>query len=484
MMQDDLQRLQEENSVLREEKAMLQALVAELLPLKEQVIQLSAQVKQLESRLAKDSHNSHLPPSSDRFQRQPKSLRKKSGKKPGAQKGHEGNTLSLSPTPDQVVVHEVCTCSHCQADLSEEPVLQVERRQVLDVPPKRLLIWEHQAQSKYCPRCRSITRASFPQGVQAPVQYGPALGALAVYLVEQQLLPYERACETIQDLLGPSMTVGTLKSLVERCAEHLAPIEEQIMTTLRQGKLMHQDETSLSVRGKRFWMHVACTASLTHYACHASRGREALDAIGLLKGFAGVSLHDGWASYQGYDCLHALCNVHHLRDLTFVEEVMGEPWAREMKTLFLEMKEAVHRARQAGSACLSPDEEHRFRTRYRSVLLTAHTQLSTDADTGPPKKGRKKQSPARNLLDRLMKYEEQVLRFLHDFAVPFDNSQAERDIRMLKVQQKVSGGFRSLPGALAFCRIRGYLSTLRKQGLPLITALEQALAGHPLSPAF
>ncbi|HLG60907.1 MAG TPA: IS66 family transposase [Ktedonosporobacter sp.] len=484
MMQDDQQRLEEENRCLREENALLHALVAELLPLKEQVARLQAEVKQLESRLAKDSHNSHLPPSSDRFRQQPKSLRKKSGKKPGAQKGHEGTTLFLSQTPDEVVVHEVGTCWHCRADLREEPILQVERRQVLDVPPKRLITWEHQAHSKYCPHCRTIMRASFPQGVQAPVQYGPALGAVAIYLVQQQLLPYERACETIQDVLGPSMTVGTLKALVERCAEHLLPIEEQIKIALRQGKLMHQDETSLTVCGKRIWMHVACTACLTHYAVHQNRGRKALDAIGLLNGFAGVSLHDGWASYQGYDCVHALCNVHHLRDLTFVEEVMGQPWAASMKTLLLDMKEAVHQARALDLACLPEDELHRLRARYRTILLEANLELPEETDTGPPKKGRKKQSPARNLLDRLMKYEEQVLRFLHDFDVPFDNSQAERDIRMVKVQQKVSGCFRSLPGAQAFCRIRGYLATLRKQGLPLITALEQALVGHPLSPAF
>ncbi|HET9919200.1 MAG TPA: IS66 family transposase [Ktedonobacteraceae bacterium] len=247
---------------------------------------------------------------------------------------------------------------------------------------------------------------------------------------------------------------------------------------------MHQDETSLFVVGKRFWMHVACTASLTHYGLHAQRGRKALDAIGLLKGFRGVSVHDGLASYQGYDCLYALCNAHHLRDLTFVEEVMGQQWATQMKALLLEMKEAVQQARHSGRACFSPEELQAFRTRYRHLLLEAHAQLPQQAETGPPKRGRKKQSPAHNLLDRLMKYEDQVLRFLHDFGVPFDNSQAERDIRMVKVQQKVSGGLRSLPGAQAFCRIRGYLSTLRKQGLPVITALEQALAGHPLSPAF
>lgn len=382
------------------------------------------------------------------------------------------------------MVHEVTICANCQADLQAEAVMQVQRRQVLDVPPKRLIVWEHQVQSKCCPHCQHTTRASFPQGVEAPVQYGPALGAVAVYLVHQQLLPYERACETMQDLLGPSMTVGTLKALVERCAKQLAPIEELIMTSLRQGKLMHQDETSLSVQGKRHWMHVACSATLTHYAVHANRGRKALDAIGLLKGFTGVSLHDGWASYQGYDCLHALCNVHHLRDLTFVQEVMGQPWAARMKGLLLDMKEAVQQARTAGSFCLTPEVLHQFRARYRQLLLTAHQEMPDETGNGPPKKGRKKQSPARNLLDRLIKYEEQVLRFLHDFDVPFDNNQAERDLRMIKIQQKVSGCFRTEEGIAMFCRIRSYLSTLRKQGMALFSALQCTLLGHPVLPAF
>lgn len=200
---------------------------------------------------------------------------------------------------------------------------------------------------------------------------------------------------------------------------------------------------------------------------------------------ASIGAHyDGLACYQSYQCLHALCNVHHLRELTFVEEVLGQPWAAQMKTVLLEMKAAVQTARAAGESRLSPDALQQWRTRYQRVLLTAHEHLPAEADTRPARRGRKPQSPARNLLDRLLNYEDQVLRFLHDFRVPFDNSQAERDIRMVKVQQKVSGDFRSLPGTQAFCRIRGYLSTLRKQHLPLITALEQALAGHPLSPAF
>ena len=213
MMQDESQVLREENAALREENARLRALVAELLPLKRQVADLSAHVKQVAGRRTKDSQNSHLPPSSDRFARQPKtkSLRKPSDKKPGAPPGHQGSTLHQVSAPDQIIVHAVEHCAYCHQDLHREPVLQVERRQVFDIPPKRLVVLEHQAEQKSCPHCQQITKAPFPDQVSAPVQYGPAFGALAVYLVQQQLLPYERACETIQDLIGPSMTVGTLK---------------------------------------------------------------------------------------------------------------------------------------------------------------------------------------------------------------------------------------------------------------------------------
>lgn len=213
--------LREKNRLLGENSATL---VAELMPLKEQVESLEKQTKQLENRLAKDSHNSHLLPSSDRFGRRAKSQRKSSGKKPGAQPGHEGTTLFLSSTPDLVVVHEVHRCESCQADLSQQEVAQIHWRQVLDVPPKRLIVWEYQAQVKWYPHCNRVTCASFPQGVEAPVQYGPALGAIAIYLVQQQLLPYERACERIQDLIGPALTVGTLKTLVEHCAASLHPL--------------------------------------------------------------------------------------------------------------------------------------------------------------------------------------------------------------------------------------------------------------------
>jgi transposase len=464
---EELEQLQQENTALREQVALL-----------------SERISVLEAQLAKDSHNSHLPPSSDRFHRQPKSLRKKSGKKLGGQVGHAGNTLKLSPTPDQVIVHPVECCQHCQRDLREVESLAVERRQVLDLPPKRVLVIEHLVQQKWCPTCHEISSAAFPDEVRAPVQYGAALGAVGVYLVQQQLLPYERACEVMEDLLGPSMSVGTLQGLVERCAQQLAPVEQQIKAALSRAEVLHQDETGLYVAGQRHWMHVSATEHLTHYAVHPKRGKEALDAIGILADFYGVSMHDGWRSYWQFLCQHALCNVHHLRDLTFLYEEQLQAWAGETKELLLDIKAAVEQARAEGRSSLHPLEVADWKARYRALLAEGYQANPPDPPPEAGKKGRRKQSAARNLLDRLATHQEAVLLFLDNFAVPFDNSLAERDLRMVKVQQKISGCFRSPAGAQAFCRIRGYLSTLRKQGIAVLTALEQALVGHPVSPAF
>lgn len=481
MMADDNQHIQEElavlrkeNDLLREENAALRALVSDL----------AAQLKQVQDQLAKTSRTSHLPPSSDRFARQPKSLRKSSGKKPGGQAGHEGNTLFLCADPDEIMVHPVLTCEHCQADLQAHAPLSLVRRQVIDLPPKHVHVIEHQCESKRCPACHQVSSAFFPQGVNAPVQYGPAFAATAVYLVQQHLLPYERTCELLHDLFGHSMSPGALQALIQRCASHLLPVEEAIKTALQEAEVVHHDESGSYVMGKRHWVHVSCTSTFTHYASHPKRGREAMDAIGILPAFKGVSVHDGLKSYQGYRCSHALCNVHHLRELTFLAEQHQQTWAKELIDLLVSMKAHVDQAKAAGHACLDPPVFEQLLKQYQQIVRQGD-EANPKAGASPHKKrGKIKQSPARNLLDRLSTQQDAVLRFLSDVRVPFDNSQAERDIRMLKVQQKVSGCFRSLLGVEAFCRIRGYVSTLRKQGMNILTALEMACAGHPIFPSF
>src|SRR6266487_3617568 len=477
-IEEELRDLREENRVLREVLTQRDEQVDQM---QEQITRLSEQVKFLQDRLAKDSHHSHLPPSSDRFVRKPKSLRKKSEKKTGGQPGHPGSTLQWLSTPDEVTLRQVEQCEACQHDLRAVACCGGERRQVVDLPPARVIVREYQAEHKQCPQCHHITVASFPKEAHAPLQYGPTIGAIAVYLAQQQLLPLARACEVMSDLLGVQMSEGTVCDLIKRCAGQLAPVEQQITEALKQAEVIHQDETGLDVAGKRHWMHVTCTPTLTHYHVDASRGQAALEAIGILPHFAGISVHDGWGSYFLYDCEHAACIVHLLRDLVFLAE-QGIQWAADLKTLLLDMKEATEQAREQGKRWLDPLEVVDWEAQFLR-LLDDGDQAHPRATAPPGKRGRCKQSDARNLLDRLRKQQQAVLTFLEDLRVDFDNNLAERDLRMVKVQQKVSGCFRSEAFAQAFARIRGYLSTLRKQGLPLLSSLQATLCGHPVLPS-
>src|SRR5437588_8614540 len=450
---------------------------------------LQERVKALEGQQAKDSHNSNLPPSSNRFVRPPKSLRQKSGKKPGGQPGHRGHHLRQVETPDEVLLHPVERCESCQHDLREHPAEIPERRQVMDLPVKRLWVTEHRVEEKQCPVCSHLTRAPFPAAVSAPAQYGTSIQSLATYLVEGQAVPYARASQLLQELLGVQLSAGSIARFVTSCHQQLAEVESSLKAALVKTNVIHQDETGLRVGTMGWWVHVCSTQRLTHYAAHPSRGRIALDAIGIAPKFRGTSVHDGYASYQGYCFTQACCNVHHLRELTFVEEELKQLWARKMKDLLVDMKAEVERAKALGQHALDVLVLARFLRRYEELLSEGYR---ANPPPPPPQKsehakrkpGRAKQTPARNLLDRLSGGKWAVLRFLHDFAVPFDNNQAERDLRMIKVQQKVSGCFRTEQGVAMFCRIRSYLSTLRKQGIELFSALEHTFLGYPVLPAF
>jgi len=310
------------------------------------------------------------------------------------------------------------------------------------------------------------------------------VGAIAVYLAHQQLVPWARVCEVLSDLVGIAMSQGALSALIQRCAVNLILLEERLKHALIAAPVLHQDETGLYVKGSRWWLHVACTPSLTYYAAHAKRGREALDAIGILPAFRGTSVHDGFHSYFLYEtCSHALCNVHLLRDLTFIEEAYQQQWAAAMKRLLLLRKDQVRQASEAGQTQLDPFARLALCGEYDRLIQQGWRTNPTTPRASPASRSRK-QHPASDLLNRLQQGRECVLAFLYDFAVPFDNNLAERDVRMVKVQQKVSGSFRSQAGVVAFCRIRSYLSTLRKQGLHLLSALEATLCGHPVLPLF
>jgi transposase len=470
--------LEEENAQLKAENAAL----------REQVAAALAEIQDLKARLAKDSHNSGKPPSSDGLKRQlprTRSLRRASGKRSGGQLGHAGETLALVAEPDVVAEHRPAVCTSCQAALDEtaEVVDVVERRQVYDLPPVRLHVTEHRALRLRCPTCQRLSDGSFPSEAPSRAQYGPRLRALAIYLVEQQLLPYERACEVLADVCGAPLSEGTLATWLQQSAEALAPVEAAIKDALGQAAALHHDETGVRRAGKLAWAHVTCTDRLTHYAIHAKRGSAATDAIGILPTYVGVSMHDGWKPYQTYtQCRHALCNVHHLRELTYLEEQYQQAWATDMKALLHEMHAATDAARAQGASQLAANQHAAFVARYEA-LLASGLAANPPPPRHPGQRGRRKQSPARNLLERLWLGQAQVLAFLDDLTIPFDNNQAERDLRMLKTQQKISGCFRSDAGADAFARIRGYCSTLRKQGVALLDALRALFTDSPFYPA-
>jgi len=468
-------RPEEENALLKAENAALH----------EQVTALVGRVQELEARLAKDSHNSGKPPASDGLRRKTRSLRKRSGRKPGGQLGHRGETLHLVATPDTVVEHRPPACMHCQTPLEGAPVVGRERRQVHELPPLRLLVHEHQAVRVRCPACGAVSAGTFPSEASSRAQYGPRVRALAVYLVQAQFVPFGRAQQLLADLFGMRLGRGSVVSWVQQAARTLAPVEAQIKAALTGAPVLHNDETGVRRGGRLAWVHVASTGRLTHYAIHAKRGSEATDAVGILPPFRGVSVHDGWVGYRTYTaCRHALCNVHHLRELTYLEEEYHQAWAGELKALLRQMHTAAAQARAQGLRAVPPTQHARLRARYQDVLavgLAANPPPA--APRRPGQRGRLAQSPARNLLEPLAFGQEQVLAFLDDLAIPFDNNQAERDLRGLKMQQKVSGCFRSEAGADAFARLRGYLATLRKQGQALLAALETVFAGQPLYPA-
>ena len=443
-------------------------------------------IEELEARLAKDSHNSSKPPASDGLSRKTKSLRRRSGKKPGGQLGHRGDTLRLAATPDAVVAHRPATCSGCQRPLPPDAlVLLRERRQVQELPAVRLVVTEHQALHVRCPACQAVTRGAFPAEAPSRVQYGPRLRALAVYLLEQQLIPFGRVSEVLAEVFGAQLSVGSLVEWVNQAATILEPVEARIKAALRQAPVLHSDETGVRQAGRLAWVHVASTKQLTHYAVHSKRGAEATVDIGILPAYQGVSVHDGWKPYRHYtQCRHALCNIHHLRELTFVHEQYGQPWAKDLKDLLREMKASTDRARTAGAGHLPQGERDRLVARYEDFLAAGLAANPPPPARAPRHRGRIKQSPARNLLERLWLGREEVLAFLDDLAIPFDNNQAERDLRMVKVQQKVSGCFRSTCGGTAFGRIRGYVSSLSKQGVKRLAALETVFRGQPLSPSF
>ncbi len=454
--------------------------------LETRIVELEGEVVELKRRLAANSKNSSRPPSSDGLSKPPvkKSLRRPSGRKPGGQPGHEGGRLSPVAVPDEVVTHPPGPCAGCGGDLAAAPVEGGERRQVFDLPEIALRVVEHVAERRRC-GCGHVTSAEFPAGVGAPTQYGPRVRALAIYLIARQHLPYQRTAELFADWLGAPISTGTLAGYIATGARDLDGFLDEVHRQLIGAPVAHFDETGARVDGRLRWLFAASTEQLTFYALHDKRGIEGIDHTGVLPQFSGVAVHDGFTPYRRYTHVrHALCNAHHLRELQAAIEHDPEArqtWARAMDRLLRDLHQAVLTAKDHGHDELDALQLAGYHAAYQQAIATGHRENPPNTNrTG--RRGPIAQTATRNLLCRLDAYRDDVLRFAHDFQVPFDNNLVERDIRMVKLQQKISGCWRAPTGADHFLALRAYLSTARKQRRDLLDALTRLATHDPWIP--
>lgn len=446
--------------------------------LEAQNAELEARLEKLEAQLAKNSTNSSKPPGSDGLKKpKPKSRREKGKRKSGGQPGHEGKTLEMVATPDDIIRHTVAVCAGCQADLSETQTVRVVKRQVFDMPPMRLQVTEHQADVKVCPCCQHQTRAEFPADVTAPVQYGANVLAHAAYLNSYHLIPLARVREWFADCVGQEVSEATIEKAVSQLANAVAPSLDVIYEGVTRSQTVHFDETGFRIAHRLAWLHTACTEWLSYYIVHLKRGDEAMLDAGVLPNCHGWAVHDGMKAYFRFETVrHALCNAHHLRELEFAHEQYDATWAKQMQKLLLKMKK--HDDDQTLTQKLIRDLEAEYDT-----LIEKGFEAFPIQPRPPDYKGRYAQHTVTNLLIRLRDYREAVLAFLHHPEVPFDNNLAERDLRMMKVKQKISGCFRTWQGAEVFAAVRTYLATARKQGVSMLQAAYLAFCGTPFIPA-
>ena len=455
----------------------LPAEVEELIAsLRSQILALQAEVAELRRRLGLDSSNSSKPPSSDGLAKKPRiagSLRVRSGRPSGGQKGHKGGTLRQVADPDAVVGHEACACGHCGSALGPQAAVGVEKRQVFDIPERPLQVTEHRATVYRCAQCLGVTKAEFPAGVVSPAQYGERIKAAAIYLNVHQLIPEDRVAQALNDLFGaPLLCPASIVAWVGKKADELSEVYKAIGESVAKAKVRHLDETGYRIGGKLRWLHTTSSAAFTFYRAGERRGDIPTDLRD------GVVVHDHFLPYRGMEMVdHAFCNAHILRELQALIEFEQEPWAELMRALLLDANAAVEAAREAGASALAPEALAVFQERYWAAVrlgLAFHRELPK-LESKSPGRGRTKQRPGHNLLERLKTFKTETLLFMTDFDVPFTNNLAEQDLRMMKVKMKISGCFRTLEGAQIFARLRSLVSTARKQGANIL----QTLAANP-----
>jgi len=426
-------------------------------------------VAALTAQLNKDSKNSNKPPSSDGLKKgKVKNSRVASGRPSGGQAKHKGVTKELNPSPETIIEIKPKTECECGGKI----LIQTDKftvRQVTDIQLPKAITIEYRNMEGICEKCGKVHKGNFPEKVRGVVSYGDSIQAIVTYLNVYQMLPLKRATELVEDLFGIKISQGMIVASGQEAYDELEGTESQSKDELKNSEVVNFDETGVRVNGKTHWMHSAGTDSCTVYFIHKKRGKEAMDEMGILSSFSGTAIHDHWKSYYHYtQCAHGECNAHHLRTLKYIHEDLGEVWAEDMACLLLRIKTHVDLSKLFGSDHLEQEDIDEYERLYQDILANATMHPN------PPKESRR-------MAKRLAEYEQETLLFMLDFGVPFTNNLAERDVRMPKAKQKISGCFRSDDGARAFARVRGFVSTAKKKGKGVIEGLVSVFNGTSLN---
>jgi transposase len=439
---------------------------------------LTQRVAELEERINQNSSNSSQPPSSDKpWKLKPKSLRQPTERKPGGQFGHKGHGKKIPHEINETVKVEPKICPCCGGDLHEVSGKKAETRYQSDIPEIKVVTTAYEVYEKTCPHCGEVVSGTFPATVTSTFQYGPHVKAFIVMLSHYGMVAMNKIKDLLKSLFDIHLSEGTIVSAIKNCAGKFESAQGAIKAAVVNEKVVHFDETGMSNNGILWWLHRASTKCLTYLKIHKKRGREAIDATGILGAFKGVAVHDCLKVYWVYVCLHALCNAHLLRELIGILENTGQEWTKAMIELLVDMKETVYLHKERGLKTLPDDSQLKFEARYNK-LVEDGLELNPYVEKDTVKQGVAKQSKARRLLERLRDHKDEYLLFTKDFDVPFDNNQAERDFRIAKTKKKVSGGFRSDAGAESFAMIQSIIQTIRKHNINVFYELVKVFHGN------
>ena len=467
----DIMRLNSENikETIDNAKVLLDK-EKDISPALKSVIQLLLVFMQaMLERLGLSSKNSSKPPSSDPNRKKKSAKDRKSTKKPGGQPGRIGSNLKPVSNPDIIEDIKIDKRTIPRGKYTEDGF---ESRQILDIDVS-IIVTEYRAQVLVDESGKRYV-AAFPQNVKRPIQYGSTVKSESVYMSQYQLIPYARINDYFINHANINISQGSIYNFNLEAYKALESFEEICKSKLIESSRVNADETGININGKRVWLHTACNDLWTHFFPHVNRGKIAMDEIGILPKFKGVLCHDHWKSYYKYQCEHSLCNAHHLRELEWSSAEDNQKWANQMQEFLVRLNNKV----QKSNGKLSEKQQKYYLNQYNAILLSADIECpSPDVMKRIKSKDKPRKSKSRNLLERLINYKYDVLRFMTRVDVPFTNNQGENDLRMTKVQQKISGCFRSEEGARIFCRIRGFLITCRKHGVNEGDALKDLFDG-------